>query len=133
MKGLLFLLSLLVLSLSLTKIQDSGTNIKVVDPEGSPTRLGVLMNEQYPDVIPGAQWIWENNGYGTASRGVAVFEYLTYLNCKGELILSVAAYGVWRVYWDGTFIRSGLAWQNAVNVTITPTCGKHNLTIARNR
>ena len=132
MQKTVLLLCLLSVALALTRVAYSGTNIDIVNPAGAKTVYPTKLNAEYADVVKGYKWIWTDSGVGTGKK-VVTFEYLTYLGCTGNITLTAAAYGYWRVYWDGSLVKTSYSYQSAVDITIEPKCGRHNLTIVVNK
>ena len=102
MNKVIVLLALLALTYAV-KLTDSGTHTKLVNPK-VPTVLAHELNtaaNQYNNLIPSADWIWKDSGLNSPKGESITAEYLFYASCSGDLTISVAAYGYWKVYLDG--------------------------------
>lgn len=89
-----------------------------------------LNNGAWQDVIPGYKWIWDNDGKNTPKGDRIDVEHKFWAKCQGDLTLTIAAFGNWFVWLDGTLVKSGNTWQQATEIDLgSVKCGKHILKI----
>ena len=115
MYKLIILLVLLVAVFGSKKIAQSDLSANIVYPvNGKAVYVSTLNNnDDYKDVVPGAKWIWDNNGLNTPKGDRVNVEINFWARCTGEMTLSFAGYGNWWVYLDGSIIKQGNTWKEA--------------------
>ena len=126
MYKLLVTLAILALVCGQTKLTSSGTWTSIVTPASSKAVYVDKLNAEYPDIIPGVKWIWDNNGVNTPKGDSIKVKYVFWSKCGSPAVLTFAAYGKWAVYLDGKLVKNGINWdQEANKINWAPKCGKH--------
>ena len=93
------------------RLTSSGTWSVLTFPANANAVYVDKLNAQYPDVIPGVKWIWDNNGHNTPRGDRIRVEHTFWSKCGQPAVLSIAAYGSWSVYVDGSLVKSGTSWK----------------------
>ena len=131
MYKLLVVLAILALVCGQSRLTSSGTWTDIVSPSNAKAVYVDKFNSHnvYSKVISGVKWIWDNNGINTPKGDTIKVEHLFWSKCSQPAVLKIAAYGAWKVYFDGTLVKAGITWKTATTIDLTPKCGKHNITI----
>ena len=78
------LVTFLLLSICLGKLLTStNTNTKLTFPSNANSVLALKFNSHatYKNLIPGAKWIWDNNGKNTPKGGRVYMEFYFFATC----------------------------------------------------
>lgn len=126
MHKLLTLLLLTYLTYSQTVVAKSDTTNTI----GSALTPATLFPLNFPaSLIPGTVGIWNSLG-NLSPQGTAItFTKTIYLNCGGPLKISIAAYGNYRIWWDGVNVFNGSNSATLATYDLASKCGEHVLII----
>lgn len=85
----------------------SGTRTKIYAPQEGQAVIATMLNQHSHlwDVIPKASWIWSTDGINTPHNDYIEVRHKFWSRCTKPMSLRIAAFGDWKVYWNGEFVK----------------------------
>lgn len=124
MHKLLILLLLTYFTYSQTVVAKSDTTNTIGNTPATLFPLNFPVN-----LLPGAVGIWNSLGNLSPQGTVVTFTKTLYLNCGGPLKISIAAYGNYKIFWDGVNVFNGSNSNTIATYALASKCGEHVLSI----